>query len=433
VHQRYASAQMLAIWSDERRYERWREVELAVLHGRAEIGEIGPDIVASAEAVPAPTAEVVAEAEAKTRHDLVAFLQTWTDGMPPQVSGWVHRGLTSSDIVDTALSLIVGEATDVILAEADGLVAALRDHALAHMNTARLGRTHGMAAAPDVWGHRVADFAFSVARCRDRLRRSRIAISLGKISGPVGTYAGLDPRIEEHATARLGLNPAPVATQVLPRDCLAEWMFTLSALSTAAECVALEIRHGQRFEVAELAEPTTAEQSGSSAMPHKRNPVLCEKVCGLARVVRSLVLPVTEGMALWHERDISHSSVERVCLPDAASLTDHILRTMRFVIENLYVDAARMRSTLNAAGAIVASDMLLSILIDCGLNRSHAYELLKTASRDSDTANFELEVRSRAAAAGVDLPREDFAELAVDKTLGSRGLAEVFERLEALT
>ena len=432
MHDRYTSTEMRAIWSDSSRYQRWRAVELAVLHARAATGQIGSDIVAAAEAVPAPNTAAVDEEELITRHDVVAFLNAWTRGMSDEVARWVHRGLTSSDIVDTALALTVRAASDLLLAKADGFVAALKDHAVAHRRTVRLGRTHGQAAAPDVWGHRVADFAFAAARSRDRLRQARGMISIGKISGPVGTYAGLDPRIEKLATARLGLGPAPVATQVVARDCLAEWMFALSTLATVAESVALEVRHGQRFEVGELAEPTSRDQAGSSAMPHKRNPVLCEKVCGLARVVRSLVLPVTEGIALWHERDISHSSVERVCLSEAAALTDHELTTMTFVVQHLHVDQVRMRSTLDSARGLVSSDVLLSGLLDGGMSRSAAYDLVKRASRDADAATFEHTVRSQARELGIRLPAGDYAQLAVDLAVDSQGLADVFDRLGAL-
>jgi adenylosuccinate lyase len=432
LHQRYTSIAMREVWSDDSRYRRWRVVELAVLHARAALGEIGSDIVAAAEAAPMPSPAAVEEAEAVTRHDLVAFLTVWRAGMPDRAADWVHRGLTSSDTVDTALALTVQAASDLLLVAADDFVAALRDHALVHRRTLRLGRTHGQAAVPETWGHRFADFAFAAARSRGRLRAAREAVSIGKISGPTGTYANLDPRIEQLAAARLDLIPTPVATQVVARDCLAEWTFALSMLASVAESVALEIRHCQRFEVSEVAEPVTPEQSGSSAMPHKRNPVRSEKVCGLARVVRSLVLPVAEGIALWHERDISHSSVERICLPEAAALTEHALTTMTDVIRNLLVSQDQMRSTLHDAGAVVASDVILSLLIERGLSQAMAYELLKRASRQVDPGGFEAAVRSEASAVGVTLPPDDFAELAINLVLTSVGLSQVFDRLEAL-
>jgi adenylosuccinate lyase len=430
MHERYMSEAMRQVWSAGYRYERWREVELAVLAARAALGELPADVVEAAAAAAVPTAVQVDEAEAVTRHDVMAFLTAWTAHMPPGVAGWVHRDLTSSDIVDTALALTVRHATDLLLAATDRLVAALREHALAHVDTVRLGRTHGMAAAPDVWGHRVADFAFAAARCRDRLRQAREMVAVAKLSGPVGTYAGLDPRIETATAERLSLRPAPVATQVVSRDGLAEWMFALSVTATVCEAVALEVRHGQRFEVSELAEPTTAGQTGSSAMPHKRNPILSEKVCGLARVVRSLVLPVTEGIALWHERDISHSSVERVCLPDASALTEHVVATTVHIVTGLQVDKRRMRANLAAAGATVFSDGLLSILVDAGIPRSTAYELLRHAAEANATPDdFEAVVRAGAAAVGVGLPHRELVQLAVERLLRSEGLAAMFDRL----
>jgi adenylosuccinate lyase len=432
VNDRYTSSEMRAVWSDDARYRRRREVELAVLHARRDLGEVEPSIVSAAEAVPAPSPAAVDAAETVTRHDVVAFLRVWTADMPDAVAGWIHRGLTSSDIVDTALALAVRTASDLLLTAANDLVAALRDHALAHRHTVRLGRTHGQAATPDIWGHRVADFAFAAARSRDRLGRARDLVSVGKISGPVGTYATLDPRVEKLATARLGLGYAPVATQVIARDCLAEWTFALSTLATVADSIAIEIRHSQRFEVGELAEPVSSGQAGSSAMPHKRNPVRCEKVCGLARVVRSLVLPVTEGIALWHERDISHSSVERICLPEAAALTEHILTTMTDIVRNLRVNSERMRSTLDLAGAVVSSDILLSALTDRGLPRNTAYDIVSRASEEEEVAGFEAAIRFQAATLGLTLPPDSFAQLAVDLTVNSAGLAEVFDRLGAL-
>jgi adenylosuccinate lyase len=424
---------MRLIWSAEYRYDRWRDVELAVLDARAALGQLPVAVVHAASATLAPSPAQVDQLEAVTHHDVVAFLQAWTSGMAPEVAAWVHRDLTSSDIVDTALALTVRHANDLILEATDKLVAALREHALAHTDTVRLGRTHGMAAAPDLWGHRVADFAFAAARCRDRLQRAREMTAIAKLSGPIGTYTGLDPRIEECAAQQLGLRPAPVATQVVARDSLAEWTFALSVTASVCEAVALEIRHGQRFEVAELAEPSTRDQTGSSAMPHKRNPILSEKICGLSRVIRSLVLPVTEGVALWHERDISHSSVERVCLPDSASLTEHVVVTTTNIINGLEVNRDRMRSNLAAAGSLIFSDRLLSELVEAGLPRETAYVLLKRAAEAQTAgADFGATLRAGAAAAGVGLPDEDLAQRAVDALLTSKGLAAVFDRVRAL-
>ena len=256
----------------------------------------------------------------------------------------------------------------------------LREHGLAHRGTLRVGRTHGIHAEPDVWGHRVADFAFAMARCRDRLARARDAVAVGKLSGPVGTYSNIDPAIEATVMPELGLRPADVATQVVFRDGIAEWVSALAVIATVCEAIALEVRHGQRTEVRELAEPFPAGQKGSSAMPHKKNPIRSERICGLARVVRGYVTPVMEGMPLWHERDISHSSVERVALPDAAIATDYLLHLTTGLVEGLVVDAARMRANLESTGGLIYTSGVLLELVAAGMSREDAYALVQAAA-----------------------------------------------------
>ena len=261
--------------------------------------------------------------------------------------------------------------------------AATRDHALAHRDTLRVGRTHGIHAEPDVWGHRMADFAFAVARCRDRLERARAAVAVGKLSGAVGTYSNIDPAIEAEVMAELGLRPADVATQVVLRDGIAEWVSVLALIATVCDAIAIEIRHGQRTEVAELAEPFGAGQKGSSAMPHKRNPVRAERISGLARVVRAQFVPVLEGIALWHERDISHSSTERVALPDAAIATDYLLEQTTALMAGLVVDAARMRANLESSHGLIYTSAVLLELVAAGMSREDAYTLVQGAAMDT--------------------------------------------------
>ena len=311
------------VWSEAHKYELWCQVETLVLAAHAKAGTVPAESVDAVRGAKPPTPEAVAAVEAVTDHDVIAFLTAWADNTTPrEAAAWVHYGMTSSDLLDTALALQLTEATDLLVAEATRLVAALREHGLAHRGTLRVGRTHGIHAEPDVWGHRVADFAFAMARSRDRLLRARDAVAVGKLSGPVGTYSNIDPAIEATVMAELGLRPADVATQVVFRDGIAEWISAVAVTASVCEAIALEVRHGQRTEVRELAEPFRAGQKGSSAMPHKKNPIRSERICGLARLVRGYVTPVTEGMALWHERDISHSSVERIALPDAAIALD---------------------------------------------------------------------------------------------------------------
>ncbi|MDQ3274097.1 MAG: adenylosuccinate lyase [Actinomycetota bacterium] len=431
MYERYTSSAMADTWSAARQYARWRSVELEVLRARVSLGELPAEVAAAASSALLPSPAEVSATEATTRHDVVAFLDVWTSGMSPEVAGWVHRDLTSSDVVDTGLAIALDETTDVLDMAGSALVGALRDHALRHRTTVRLGRTHGRGAEADVWGHRVADFALAVSRCRDRLRQARAEAALVKISGPVGRYSRLDRRIEEIVASRLNLRAAPVTTQVVMRDSLAMWMGAVAVLSSVTEAIALEVRHGQREEVAEIFEPHGAGQVGSSSMPHKRNPVTSEQVCGLARVVRSLVLPVTEGIALWHERDISHSSVERVCVPQAAALTEHQLIEMARVISGLEVDEGRMLRNLRGAGATVVSSELLTLLVQQGLPRTDAQDLLRPPP-DADPAMYEKTVRERAARAGLHLPAGDLVTLAVDRVQRSDALDVVFEQVASL-
>ncbi|MGI9008289.1 MAG: adenylosuccinate lyase [Streptosporangiaceae bacterium] len=379
--ERYTLPEMGLVWSEAHKYELWCRVETAVLEANAEAGIVPASSVEPVRAAPPPVPAAVAAIEAVTNHDVIAFLSAWADNTTPrEAAAYVHFGLTSSDLLDTALALQLSEATGLLAGRAAELTAALRDHALAHRDTLRPGRTHGIHAEPDVWGHRVADFAFAMARCCERLRRARTAIAVGKLSGPVGTYSSIDPAIEATVLARLGLRPADVATQVVLRDGIAEWVSVLGIIASVCEAVALEVRHGQRTEVRELSEAFTAGQKGSSAMPHKKNPVRSERICGLARVVRAQIVPVLEGIPLWHERDISHSSAERVALPDAAIATDYLLAQTTALVTGLVVDAARMRANLDLTGGLIYSSAVLLELVDAGLPREDAYALVQRAA-----------------------------------------------------
>jgi adenylosuccinate lyase len=372
------------VWSEAHKYELWCRVETLVLEAHAKAGTVPAEAVAPVRSAQPPSPEAVAAVEAVTEHDVIAFLTAWADNTDPRsAAAWVHFGMTSSDLLDTALAVQLTEATDIILQKADRLVAVLRDHALAHRDTLRSGRTHGIHAEPDVWGHRVADFAFAVARSRDRVRRAREAVAVGKLSGPVGSYSNIDPAVEAEVMPALGLRAADVATQVVIRDGIAEWVSALAVLATVCEAVALEVRHGQRTEVRELAEPFRTGQKGSSAMPHKKNPIRAERICGLARVVRSYVIPVTEGIPLWHERDISHSSVERIVLPDAAIATDYLTHLTIGLVEGLVVDAARMRANMDVTNGLLYSSAVLLELVSSGLSREDAYAIVQAAAMDT--------------------------------------------------
>src|SRR5487761_1662032 len=381
---RYTLPEMGRVWSEAHKYELWCRVEVLVLEAHARAGTVPADSVGPVRAAPPPTPEAVAAVEAVTDHDVIAFLTAWADNTSPRdAAAYVHFGMTSSDLIDTALAVQLTEATDILLAKADRLVAVLRDHALEHRDTLRAGRTHGVHAEPDTWGHRVADFAFAMARSRDRLVRAREAVAVGTMSGPVGTYSNIDPAIEAQVMAALGLRPAEVATQVVMRDGMADWTGALALTATVCEAVALEVRHGQRTEVRELAEPFRSGQKGSSAMPHKKNPIRAERIAGLARVVRGYVTPVTEGIPLWHERDISHSSVERIALPDAAIATDYLVHLTAGLVEGLVVDAARMRANMDVTNGLLYSSAVLLELVSSGLSREDAYALVQAAAMDT--------------------------------------------------
>ncbi|HEX3908108.1 MAG TPA: adenylosuccinate lyase [Mycobacteriales bacterium] len=432
--ERYTLPEMGAVWSEAHKYELWCRVETIVLEAHAEAGTVPAEVVEPVRRAPAPTPDAVAAIEAVTQHDVIAFLSAWADRTEPrEAAAWVHHGMTSSDLLDTALAVQLSEATDLLVAKATALVAALRDHALEHRATLRVGRTHGVHAEPDVWGHRVADFAFAMARSRDRLVAARLAVAVAKISGAVGTYSNIDPAVEQHVARVLELHPADVATQVVIRDGISEWVASLAVLATVCEAIALEVRHGQRTEVRELAEPFGSGQKGSSAMPHKRNPILCERICGVARIVRAQIVPVMEGIPLWHERDISHSSVERIALPDAAIGTDYLLHLTARLVNGLVVDEVRMRANLDLTGGLIYSSAVLLELVETGLSREAAYSLTQGAAMQTWTTGvpFRETLREHAAEAGQQLDEARLDEVCRPERYLDR-LAGVFDRVAAL-
>jgi adenylosuccinate lyase len=433
--ERYTLPEMGRVWSEARKYELWGRVELLVLEAFAQAGTVPADSVEAVRSAKIPTPEAVAAVEAVTDHDVIAFLTAWADNTTPRsAAAWVHYGMTSSDLLDTALAVQLTEASDLLIAKATRLVAVLRDHALAHRDTLRPGRTHGVHAEPDSWGHRVADFAFAMARSRDRLVRAREAVAVGTLSGPVGSYSNIDPAIEAQVMTALGLRPADVATQVVMRDGMAEWVGAVALAATVCEAVALEVRHGQRTEVRELAEPFRSGQKGSSSMPHKKNPVRAERIAGLARIVRGYVTPVTEGIPLWHERDISHSSVERIALPDASIATDYVLQLTTGLVEGLTVDAARMRANLDLTGGLLYSSGVLLALVSAGLSREEAYAVVQAAAMDTwdHGTPFRDTLRKQAAVRGLSLPEADIDDAFRPERYTTR-LDPIFERLAGLS
>jgi adenylosuccinate lyase len=434
VIERYTLPEMGRVWSEAHKYELWCKVETLVLEAHARAGTVPADAVAPVRAAAPPTPEAVAAIEAVTGHDVIAFLSAWADNTSPrEAAAYVHFGMTASDLLDTALALQLTEATDLLAARLAALAAALREHALAHRGTLRVGRTHGIHAEPDVWGHRVADFAFAASRCAGRLARAREAVAVGKLSGPVGTYSNIDPAIESQVMAELGLRPADVASQVVLRDGIAEWVGVLALVATVCEAVALEVRHGQRTEVGELAESFGQGQKGSSSMPHKKNPVRSERISGLARVVRAQVVPVLEGIPLWHERDISHSSTERIALPDAAIATDYLLDQTTGLVTGLVVNAERMRANLDATHGLIYTSAVLLDLVAAGLSREASYALVQEAAMDTLQTGtpFRETLRKRAAGRGQSLDEARLDEACRPERYVER-LGAVFDRLERL-
>ncbi len=432
--ERYTLPEMGRVWSEQHKYELWCRVETLVLEAHAAAGRVPADVVEPVRNAPAPTPERVAEIEATTQHDVIAFLTAWADNTEPRsAAAYVHHGMTSSDLLDTALAVQLTDATDVLLAKADRLVVALRDHGLAHRGTLKVGRTHGVHAEPDVWGHRVADLAFAAARSRDRLRAARAAVGVVAISGAVGTYSLIDPSVEVTVAQALDLRAADASTQVVLRDGVSEWVSALAIIATVCEAIALEVRHGQRTEVRELSEAFGSRQKGSSAMPHKKNPIRSERIAGLARVVRAAIVPVMEGIPLWHERDISHSSTERVFLPDASITTDYLLDLTAGLVENLVVDADRMRANLDSTGGLIYTSSVLLELVEAGMGREQSYALVQTAAMQTWQTGtpFRETLRAKAEADGVALDEARLDEICRPERY-VQNLDPLFERLAAL-
>ncbi|HEY7868426.1 MAG TPA: adenylosuccinate lyase [Methylomirabilota bacterium] len=373
---RYSRPEMARIWTPEAKYEAWLRVELAVCDVYAKRGLIPEDALGRIRARARVSADRIDEIEATTRHDVIAFLTNLEEAIGSD-SRYVHMGLTSSDVVDTALALLLQQACDLLLRGLERYRAALQTLALRHRDTLCVGRTHGIHAEPMVFGLKAALWYAEAGRNLERLERARATVRVGKLSGAVGTFAHVDPDVEEEACRLLGLEAAPISNQIIQRDRHAELSSTLAIVAASLEKVATEIRSLQRTEVLEVEEPFTAGQKGSSAMPHKRNPVSCEQVAGLARLVRSNALAALENVALWHERDISHSSVERVILPDSTCLVDYMLHQMTRILDGLQVYPERMRENMDRSFGLLFSQRVLLKLTDKGLPRQQAYELVQ--------------------------------------------------------
>ncbi len=376
--ERYAPARMRQVFSDQRRFELWLQVEILVAEAWAELGRVPADALTAIRGARVDV-ERIREIEERRNHDVIAFLEQVGETIGPE-SRFVHLGLTSSDVIDTAFALQLKEAAAIIREELARLREAAAELALRHRSTLMIGRTHGIHAEPITFGFKVAGWVAELDRALARLDQAAAEVAVGKLSGAVGTHATVPPALEERVCERLGLGVDPVSTQIVSRDRHAGFMAALAVVAGTMERIATEIRHLQRSEVAEAFEPFGREQKGSSAMPHKRNPVLAERVCGLARTVRGYAATALENQALWHERDISHSSAERVVFPDACCLVDYMAITLAKVVGGLEVDADRMRENLDLGGGVVFSQRVLLALVESGMSREDAYEIVQSAA-----------------------------------------------------
>jgi adenylosuccinate lyase len=377
---RYSHPEMAAIWSEENKMATWLQVELAVCEAWSELGVIPPEAMAELRQASLDH-ERMNRLMAEIHHDVVAFVRTVSESVSPEAGRFIHYGLTSSDVIDTALALQTLQAIDLLDKHLARLDAALAELAVRYKYTPQIGRSHGIHAEPTTFGHRLTVWVAQARRNRERLAAARREMAVGKISGSVGTHANVPPGLEESVCGRLGLEPDPASTQIVQRDRHAYFVATLAVIAATLEQQALQVRLLQQTELSEVAEPFGSSQQGSSSMPHKRNPELAERVCGLARLIRGYAVPALDDVALWHERDISHSSVERVIFPDACLTLDYILRVFVDMVERLDVFEERMAANLDLTRGLVYSQRVLLALVEAGLPRQEAYDIVQTQSK----------------------------------------------------
>lgn len=426
---RYTLPAMGTIWEDESKFRKWLEIEILACEAQAKLGNIPKEAVAEIKTKAKFDPKRIAEIEKEVQHDVIAFLTNVAENVGP-ASKYIHYGMTSSDILDTALALQMREAADILIDDAERILRILKEKSLEHKDTIMIGRTHGVHAEPTTFGLKMALWFFEVGRNLERLKKAKEAVSYGKISGAVGTYASVDPYVEEYVCRKLGLKPAEVSTQVLQRDGHAEYMCALAVVASSLDKFVTEIRHLQRTEVLEAEEPFAGGQKGSSAMPHKRNPVICERISGLSRVIRSNAQAALENVALWHERDISHSSVERVVIPDSTILLDYILNKFIEVMDGLIVYPENMKANLERTRGLVFSQRVLLALVQKGLSREDAYRLVQRCAMKSwgEKADFK-EVLLADGEVTRHLSREELDDL-FDYEHYLRNVGRIFERLK---
>jgi adenylosuccinate lyase len=429
---RYSREEMATIFSENAKFSRWLEIEILAVEARVRLGEVPVEDLSAIKEGAAFDVARIAEIEAVRHHDVVAFIENVRENVG-EAGRHLHFGMTSSDVLDTATGVALRDAGDLLVEGVGRLAETVRRRALEHRDTLMAGRTHGVHAEPTTFGLKLAGWTFELARDRDRLRTARDQAAVGKLSGAVGSYSQLPPDVEAYVCDRLGLRVEDSATQVIPRDRHAELLAAIAITGASLERFAQEIRHLQRTEVREVQEPFAEGQKGSSAMPHKRNPIICERICGLARLLRAYAQTGFENIALWHERDISHSSVERVTLADACILLDYMLDKMRWVIEGLVVSPERMQANLDASLGLVHSQSVLTALLSKGtLQREEAYALVQRnamAAWDEDRPLAELLKSDPAVTEHLD---PDEIEECFDPSRYLRNIGAIFDRLEAL-
>lgn len=426
---RYTRPQMAELWSESTKYRLWLKVELAALRGWAKEGVVPVEAAAYIAQRARVDVARAQEIEAITRHDMAAFVQSLEEQVGPEFGRWIHFGLTSSDVLDTSFALRLGQAADILLDGIDALMAAIERRAWEFKDTPRVGRSHGIHAEPSTFGHILAVWFDEMRRNRERLARARESISVGKISGSVGTFQNVPPSVEAFVCAELGLQPAAVSTQIIQRDRHAEFFLTLGLIASSLEKFSVEIRHLQRSEVGEVEERFYGGQKGSSSMPHKRNPVLSENITGLARTIRGYITPALENVVLWHERDISHSSVERTIAPDATALLDFALARLSSVIDNLVVYPQRMRENLESTRGLVFSQRLLSALIASGLARDEAYARVQQVAMRAWEEKLDFEALTRQDAAIAEQLSPAQIDECFDLGRALRHIDQIFERV----
>lgn len=426
--ERYARPEMRAIWTEENKYRAWLEVEILACAGWSELGEIPREDVEKLRQNASFTVERIHEIEQETRHDVVAFTRTVSESLGDEKK-WVHYGLTSTDVVDTAQSYLLKQCNDILLKDIEHFIDVLAAKAKKYKYTVMMGRTHGVHAEPTTFGLVMALYYEEMKRNLARFKEAAEDIRVGKISGAVGTYANIDPRVESYVCTHLGLNTSPISTQVLQRDRHAHYMATLALIATSIEKFAVEVRGLQRSEVREVEEAFAKGQKGSSSMPHKRNPIGSENMCGMARVIRGYMLTAYEDVPLWHERDISHSSAERVILPDATTALDYMLHRFSAIIENLTVFPENMRRNMRRTYGLPFSQHVLLALIEKGMSREQAYDIVQPNAMKSWETETQFKELVEADARITSRLSQDEIDACFDETYHLKNVDFIFERI----